>query len=155
MVKMGYSLLKYISRLKMELLLFGLSYSLVAQIVKNLSAMQETRVWSLGQKDPLEKGMVTHSNNLAWKITWTEEPGGLQSIGLQRVGHDWVTNPHSSANLNFLFLKMFRNRVYPVSQLQMPSQLWTVELFPCSLIFWNMRSDMQHQSVIPFPHCHF
>ena len=54
MVKMGYSLLKYISRLKMELLLFGLSYSLVAQIVKNLSAMQETRVQSLGLESPLE-----------------------------------------------------------------------------------------------------
>ena len=83
MVKLGYSLLKYISRLKIELLLFGLSYSLVAKIVKNLSAMQETRVWSLGREDPLEKEMATHSSILAWRIPWTEELGGLQSIGLQ------------------------------------------------------------------------
>ena len=53
--------------------------SFVAQRVKNLSAMQETQVWSLGQEDPLEKGMATHSSILAWRIPWTEEPGGLQS----------------------------------------------------------------------------
>ena len=60
----------------------------VAQTVKNLPAMQETHVRSLGHEDPLEKGMATHSSNLAWKILWTEEPGGLQSTGSQRVGHD-------------------------------------------------------------------
>ena len=54
--------------------------SLVAQIVKNLSAMKETQVQSLGQEGPLEKGMATHSSILAWEIPWTEEPGGLQSI---------------------------------------------------------------------------
>ena len=59
--------------------------SLVAQVVKNLPAMQETRVQYLGQEDPLEKGMATHSSILAWEIPWTEEPGGLQSMGLQRV----------------------------------------------------------------------
>ena len=58
----------------------------MAQMVKNLPAMQETWVWSLGQKDPLEEGMATHSSILAWRIPWTEEPGGLQSTGLQRVG---------------------------------------------------------------------
>ena len=63
--------------------------SLVAQTVKNLPAMQETWVQSLGQGDPLEKGMATHSSILAWKMPWTEEPGGLRSIALQRVGHDW------------------------------------------------------------------
>ena len=62
--------------------------SLVAQIVKSLSAMQETQVQSLGQDDPLEKGMAIHSNILVWKIPWTEEPGGLQSTGSQRVGHN-------------------------------------------------------------------
>ena len=51
-----------------------------------------TQVWSLGQEVPLEKGMATHSSILAWRIPWREEPGGLQSMGLQRVGHDWVTN---------------------------------------------------------------
>ena len=56
--------------------------------VKNLPAMQETWVRSLGREDPLEKGVATHSGILAWKIPWTEEPGGLQSTGLQRVGHN-------------------------------------------------------------------
>ena len=60
----------------------------MAQTVKNLPAMPETRVQSLGQENPLEKGMATHSNILAWKIPWTEEPGRLQSRGSQRVGHD-------------------------------------------------------------------
>ena len=57
-------------------------------MVKNLPAMQETQVQSLGQDNPLEKGMATHSSILARRIPWTKEPGGLQSIGLQRVRHD-------------------------------------------------------------------
>ena len=60
--------------------------------VKNLPAVQESWVWSLGQEDPREKGMATYSSILAWKIPWTEEPGGLQSMGSQRVRHDWVMN---------------------------------------------------------------
>ena len=63
----------------------------MAQTVKNLPAMQETQVQSLGQEDPLEKGMVTHSSILAWEIPWTEETGGLQSMGSQRVRYDLVT----------------------------------------------------------------
>ena len=62
--------------------------SLVAQLVKNSPAMQETPIQFLGPEDPLEKEMATHSSILAWKIPWTEEPGGLQSMGSQRVGHD-------------------------------------------------------------------
>ena len=62
--------------------------SLVAQSVKNLSVMQETWVQSLGWEDPLGEAMATHSSILAWKIQWTEETDGLQSIGLQRVRHD-------------------------------------------------------------------
>ena len=62
--------------------------SLVPQKVKNLPAMQKTWVQSLGQEDPLEKGIATHSSILAWKIPWTEEPGGLQSMESQRVGRD-------------------------------------------------------------------
>ena len=62
--------------------------SLVAQMVKRPPAMYETQVPSLGWEDPLEKEMATHSSTLAWKIPWTEEPGGLQSMGSQRVGHD-------------------------------------------------------------------
>ena len=61
----------------------------VIQIVKNLPAMQEAQVRSLGQEYPLEDGMATHSDILAWRIPWTEEPGGVQSRGLQKVGHDW------------------------------------------------------------------
>ena len=66
---------------------------MVAQLVKNLLAVQETWVQSLGLEDPLEKEMATHSSILAWKILWTEEPGGLQSKGWQRVEHDLVTKP--------------------------------------------------------------
>ena len=65
--------------------------SLVAQRIKLLPAMQETRVWSLGWEDPLEKEMATYSSIPAWRIPWTEEPGGLQSMGSQRVRHDWAT----------------------------------------------------------------
>ena len=57
--------------------------------------MQETRVRSLGQEDPLEKGMAIHSSVLAWRIPWTEKPGGLQFVGSQRVGHDRATNTHT------------------------------------------------------------
>ena len=60
----------------------------MAQTVKSLPAMQETRLRSLGQEDPLEKEMATHSSLLAWEIPWTEEPGGLLSMGSQRVGHN-------------------------------------------------------------------
>ena len=65
--------------------------SLVAQMVKRLPTMQETWVQSLGQEDLLEKAMTPHSSTLAWRIPWMEEPGGLKSMGSQRVGHDWAT----------------------------------------------------------------
>ena len=61
---------------------------LVAQTVRNLHAVLDTQVQSLGQEDPLEKEMATHSSILAWRIPWTDEPGGLQSLGWQRVGHN-------------------------------------------------------------------
>ena len=77
-------------KLKIGLLL--LWTSLVAQMVKRLSTMRETRVQSLGWEDPLEKEMATHSSTITWKIPWTEEPGRLQSMGSQRVGHDCVTS---------------------------------------------------------------
>ena len=60
----------------------------IAQMVKNLPAMQETQVQLLGQEDPVEKEMATHSSILAWEIPWAEEPGGLQSVGSQRVGYN-------------------------------------------------------------------
>ena len=64
----------------------------VAQTVKNSPAMQETQVQSLSQEDPLEKRMATDCSILAWTIPWTEEPGKLQSMGSQRIRHDWATN---------------------------------------------------------------
>ena len=64
----------------------------MAQMAKNLPAMQETWVPSLGQEDPLKKGMAIHSRILAWRIPWTEEPSRLQSMRSQRVGHNWATN---------------------------------------------------------------
>ena len=75
--------------------------SLVAQTVRHLSTMRETWVQALGWEDPLEREMAIHSSTIAWKIPWTEELAWLQSIGLQRVGHDWVTSlslslPYSS-----------------------------------------------------------
>ena len=75
--------------------------SLVAQLVKNTDSMQKTWVWSLGWEDLLEKGKATYSSTLAWKIPWTEEPGGLHSMGLQRVRHDWVTS------LSFSFVPVY------------------------------------------------
>ena len=69
-----------------------ISNGLVVQIVKHLPAVQETRVWSLGWEDPLEKEMATHSSIPSWRIPWTEESGGLQSMGSRRVGRHWATN---------------------------------------------------------------
>ena len=71
---------------------------LLSQMVKNPPAMWETWVWSLGWKDPLEKGTATHSSILAWRIPWTEEPGRLQSTGSQRVRHDWTAFTTASAS---------------------------------------------------------
>ena len=73
------------------------SWSLVAQMIKNLPAMWETWVQSLGSEDPLEESVATDSSILAWKIPWTGEHGGLQSMGSQRVGHDWAAK-HSAAH---------------------------------------------------------
>ena len=84
----------------------------MAQRVKSLPAMQETQVRSLDQEDSLEKGMATHSSIPAWRIPWTGKPSGLQSLGLQRVGHDWATNtmwtnvegPWNGMRIGFSFL---------------------------------------------------
>ena len=76
--------------------------SLMAQMAKNLPAMQETWVQFLGQEDPLEKGMATHSSILAWKIPWTEEPGGLLSTEVQRVRYNLVTTLQSGRGVTFI-----------------------------------------------------
>ena len=80
---------------------------MVAQMVKRLRAMQETQVQSLGWENPLEKEMATHSSILAWRIPQTEEPGGLQPIASQRVGHDWAT----SLSLSFCVEKTRKDAV--------------------------------------------
>ena len=85
--------------------------SLVAQLVKNLPAVQENWVRSLGQEDLLEKGMATHSSILAWKIRWTEEPGGLQPMESQRVEHNQMTN-----TFTFTFTFDLQLYVVPVTQ---------------------------------------
>ena len=84
----------------------SLCASLVAQSVKNLPALQEIQVQFLGREDPLEKGKTTHSSILAWKIPWTEEPGRLQSMGLQRVLHD------SETSLCLICVLLFQLSVY-------------------------------------------
>ena len=75
--------------------------SLVARTVKNLPEMQATWVQFLGREDLLEKEMATHSSTLAWRIPWREEPGRLQSMGLQRLRHNWMTNTHTHFLLRF------------------------------------------------------
>ena len=77
----------------------------MAQMVKSLPAVWEIRVQSLGWEDPLEKEMATHSSILAWQIPWTGEPGGLQSMGSQRVGHDWAMS--LSGDLENILSTMF------------------------------------------------
>ena len=84
--------------------------SLVAQMVKNLPAMKETWIQSLGWEDPLEEGMATYSSILVWRIQWTEEPGGLQFMGLQSLGHDWAAKDSNTVlfkNPKRLRLKLF------------------------------------------------
>ena len=82
--------------------------SLVTQMVKNLFAIQDIQAWSLAQEDPMEKRMTTHSSILAWRIPWTEKPGRLQSMGSQRVRHDWASNT-SWCSSNVLSDCLFQN----------------------------------------------
>ena len=85
----------------------------MAKTVKNLPAMWETQVQPLGQEDPLEEEMVTHSSILAWRIPRTEEPDGLQSMGSQRVRHDRVTN--TFVHFIVIFLLLFLKSITPFS----------------------------------------
>ena len=91
--------------------------SLVTQTIKNLPAMQEIWVWSLGWEDPLEEGMAHRPSILFWRIPWTEEPGGLQSMRSQRVGHDWKTE-HTNAHISGVYMPV------PISR-------WWLELHVC------------------------
>ena len=110
--------------------------SLVAEMVKNPPAMQETQVWFLGWEDPLEKGMVTHSNILAWRTPWAEEPGGLQSIRRQRVRHNWGTNTH----------KLFISWIQSLSCVWLFATLWTAA-HQASLSITNSQSLLKLMSI--------
>ena len=114
----------------------GYKTSLVAQTVKRLSAIWEIRVRSLGWEDPLEKEMTMHSSTIAWKIPQTEEPGRLQSVGSQRVRHDWATNTHHVKWWIRLFFGLWRRDSHETSLvvqwlricLAMP-KTWVLSLF--------------------------
>ena len=98
-----------------------------------MSAMQETQVWFLCQEDPLEKGMATHSSILAWRIPWTEECGGLQFTGLQRVGHNWATNTFTLPRVkHFIFctsvlvLTLLQKGYYLILQMMKPREIRSI-----------------------------
>ena len=110
---------------------------------KNLPAVRETQVWSLGPEDPLEKAMITDSCILAWRILWTEEPGGLQSMGSQRVGHNWATNTFTAV----LALQ------YPVGgECKIWQAFWGTYLLKlrCHIV-WLTSSTVRNVSYVFFP----
>ena len=133
----------------------------VAQTIKNLPAMQETQVWSLCWEDPLEKWTATNSSVLAWKIPWTEETSRLQSMGSQRVRHDWVTD---TFKINF---SAQAHRSYPrtVPNAERPFYIFNIDMgvlrWPLSeevrmrgnaisrLQSWKSLISLPHLSVIP------
>ena len=128
--------------------------SLVAQMVKRLPAMQETWVWSLGQEDPLEKEMETHSSILAWKIPWTEEPGGPQSMGSQKVGHNWVTNTHTHTHTHVYMYVINAVSQFSCSVVSDSATPWTAA-HQASLYItysWSLLKLMSIESVKPSNH---
>ena len=118
----------------------------MAQAVKRLSAMQETRVRSLGWEDPVEKEMAGHSSILAWKIPWTAEPGRLPSMGSQRVGHDWATSlslydPAISLLGIYLEKTNLERYVHPSAALFTIAKTWKEPKCP-SMGEWTKKSHM-------------
>ena len=123
-------------------------------MVKNLPVMQETQVQSLGQEGLLEKEMTTHSSILAWKIPWMEKPGGLQSKGSQRVGHDWVTSLHFTWNVplvSLIFLK--RSLVFSILLFSSFSLHWSLRksFWFLVAILWNSALKWAYLSFYPLP----
>ena len=131
--------------------------SLVAQMVKNPTAMQETQVRSLGWEDPLEKGMATHSSILAWRIPWTDTAGGLQSMGSQRVRQDWATSTFSSHLLSSIQFSrsVMSNSLWHHRQqhtrVPYPSPTTGPRSNPCPLSWWCHPTISS--SVVPFSSC--
>ena len=116
----------------------------MAQTVKNLPAMQKTRVWSLGWEDPLEKGMAPHSSILAWRILWKEEPGGLQSMGSQRVRHDWATNFNNKVlPTNFYWGKIY-NKICCFNHLKCTMEWHQLHSPCCATVTTSSYSFDQH-----------
>ena len=107
-------------------------------MVKNLPEMWEIQVWSLGQKNPLEKGTATHSSILAWRIPWTEVPDGLLSMGLQRVRHDWAANTHTHIFLDRIIFKVF---IEPVTILIL---FYVLLFWPQGI--WGLSSTTRNQT---------
>ena len=137
-------------------------------MVKNLPAMWETWVRFLDPEDPLEKGLATHSSILARRIPWTEEPGGVQAMGSQRVGHDWATNTFTfTQRLYFPILRMIKLRLLirsyvtgpktePVcEQVKIQIPVWATQWFPPPP-FWQLRvfhyKHVTARSVSHLPH---
>ena len=109
----------------------GLIFTLtspVAKMVKSLPTMQETRVWSQGWEDLLEKEMGTHSSILAWKTPWVEEPGKLQFMGSQRVGHDWATSLHLI--FTFIFKQYIECFIWDLFWLEICPVIFSISLPP-------------------------
>ena len=109
----------------------GLIFTLtspVAKMVKSLPTMQETRVWSQGWEDLLEKEMGTHSSILAWKTPWLEEPGKLQFMGSQRVGHDWATSLHLI--FTFIFKQYIECFIWDLLWLEICPVIFSISLPP-------------------------
>ena len=106
--------------------------SMVFQTVKNLYATQKTQVQSLGQEDSKEKGTATHSSIVAWRIPWTEESGGLESMGLQRARHDWETNTTRKKNLCLFPISATFSLFFPIS---FSFFGYIFVLFNCSFMF--------------------
>ena len=136
-----------ILRFSLSLSSLALWTSLVAQTVKRLPTVWETQVRSLDQEDPLEKELATHSSPLAWKIPWMEEGGRLQSMELQRVGHDWATSLSLTvfefvSGLNDPSLPWTPH--YPLSHLRERGQ-WGADLFSASLAA-SLRVHLASQS---------
>ena len=127
-----YSIYIFICKLHINFKVF-----LVAHMVKNLPAVQETWVWSLGQEDPLEKRMATWYSILAWRIPWTEEPGRLQSMGSQRAGHDWATNTYFYLLIvTFIFIE--------ISFIM--KNLYVLHIFVQSIFLWS-KSFLRSTSI--------
>ena len=118
---------------------YPLQYSLatlVSQVVKNLPTMWETWIWSLVWEDPLENGMAAHSSIFAWRIPWTESPGRLQSMGSQRVGHDWATITHSLM-IHILMIYIGTKTIWPQADspfLNITISVLTIPLIPSTLV---------------------